>query len=840
MHNTLNDLRFALRQFRRSPVFVATAILTLALGIGANTAIFSLLDQALLRSLPVRDPGRLIVLKQSNAAWNGSTSNNGGEDTDYFSYPMYQDLRDHNKVFDGLIGTASAQAGFSRGGSSKVVAVEVVTGNYFNVLGVQPALGRLFSQSDDTAKNANPVAVVSFDFWRNQLASDPRIVGSTVSMNGHPFQVIGVAAPRFNSAVWGETPEIFVPMAMLDQVTNYSNSNDGLRDHFSRWMNILGRLKPGVSAERAEVGIQPLWHALRANELKLMGSSSPRFVAEFLTNNRLLIKLGAQGFSYRRPTIERPLLALMAMAVVVLLISAVNVASLLLVRSAGRVREFALRAALGARTGRILVQLLIEGLVIGAGGGLIGLIASPVALRVLVNRLSVPDSGNPFSASLDGRLVVFNFAVAVFVSLFFSLAPALQLRQLSISTTLRESKGTGSNSLLNMRRAIVCLQIGLSVILLIGSGLFIRTLQKLRAVDVGFNTSHLVTFDVDPTLAGYPTTAMPALHERMLTALAAIPGVNSVAATNDPELANNNTDGNVSVAGYTTPPDTSYAVEKPVVTPDYFSVMQMPVIAGRALSEQDTLNHPLVTVVNQTFARHFCGSPQACIGRLMTSGVGDAVKPNTQIVGVVRDARHRGIRESVYATWFRPLLQNPDTTDLTFYLRCYGDSAPVISSVRRVLRNVDTGLAPAALRTMDEQIDNNLSNERLISLLAVSFGCLATLLAGIGIYGVLAYSTAQRTHEIGIRIALGSTRLAISRIVLSDVLRLAVIGVVVALPVAFGLSRLLRSQLFGVSSADPITIAGAVLLIATVALVAGLVPAHRAATVNPNEALRNE
>jgi putative ABC transport system permease protein len=837
MNSILQDLRFALRQFRRSPAFVATAILTLALGIGANTAIFSLLDQALLRSLPVHDPGRLIVLKQSNAAWNGSTSNNGGEDTDYFSYPMYQDLRDHNKVFDGLIGTSPAQAGFSRGGSSKVLDVEVVTGNYFDVLGVQPALGRLFSQADDTAKNASPVAVVSFDFWRNQLASDPRIVGSTVSLNGHPFQVIGVAAPRFYSAVWGQTPEVFVPMAMLDQVTSYSGV---LRDRFSRWMNILGRLKPGVSAERAEVGIQPLWHALRASELKLIGTSSPRFVAEFLTNSRLLVKPGAQGFSYRRPTIEGPFLALMAMAVVVLLISAVNVASLLLVRSAGRVREFALRAALGARSGRVLAQLLMEGLLIGVGGGLIGLIVSPVALRILVNRLSYPGSGNPFSASLDGRLVVFNFAVAVFVSLFFSLAPALQLRQLSINTALRESKGTGSNSLLKMRRAVVCLQIGLSVILLIGSGLFIRTMQKLRAVDVGFNTSHLVTFDVDPTLAGYSAAAMPAMHERILTALAAIPGVNSVAATSDPELANSNSDGNVSVAGYITPPDTSYAVEKSIVTPNYFSVMQMPIVAGRALSEQDIINHPLVTVVNQTFAQHFCGSPQACIGRLMASGGGDAVKLNTQIVGVVRDARHRGVRESVYPTWFRPLLQNPATTDLTFYLRYYGDSAPIISSVRHVLRDAGTGLAPTALRTMDEQIDNNLSNERLISLLSVSFGCLATLLAGIGIYGVLAYTTAQRTREIGIRIALGSTRLAISRIVISDVLRLAGLGVVLALPVAFGLSRLLRSQLFGVSPEDPLTIACVMLLIAAVALIAGLLPAHRAATVNPNEALRTE
>jgi len=477
MNSILQDLRYALRQLRRSPGFAVTAILTLALGVGANTAIFSLLDQALLRSLPVRDPQRLVVLKGTGDAWNGSSSNNGGEDADYFSYPMYQDLRDQNHVFDGLIGTAPAQTGFSRGGSSQVLDAELVTGNYFNVLGVQPALGRIFSPADD-APNATPAVIVSFDFWRNTLASDPRIVGSTVSLNGHPFQVIGVAAPRFHSAVWGQTPEVFVPMAMVDQVTSYSG---GLREHFSRWMNILGRLKPGVSAVQAQAGLAPVWHALRANELKMLGKSSPRFVAGFLTNSRLLVKPGAQGFSYRRPNIEKPFLAVMAMAVLVLLISAVNVASLLLVRSASRVREFALRTALGARSGRVVAQLLIEGLLIGVGGGTIGLAFSPIALRVLVNRLSDPDSGNPFSAAIDLRLLVFNFAVAIAISLFFSLAPALQLSKLSITSTLRESTGTGSGALLNLRRLVVCLQIGLSVILLVASGLFLRTMQKLRA-----------------------------------------------------------------------------------------------------------------------------------------------------------------------------------------------------------------------------------------------------------------------------------------------------------------------------------------------------------------------
>lgn len=835
--NLANDLRFALRQLRRSPGFAVTAILTLALGIGANTAIFSLLDQALLRSLPVRDPQQLVVLKGTGDAWNGSSSNNGGEDTDYFSYPMYKDLRDQNQVFDGLIGTTPATAGFSRGSSSQVLDAELVTGNYFSVLGVQPALGRLFSPADD-APNAAPTVVVSFDFWRNQLASDPKIIGSTVNLNGHPFQVIGVAAPRFHSAVWGQTPELFVPMTMLDEVTHYGGP---LRDHFSRWMNILGRLKPDVSQAQAQVGVAPLWHALRANELKLLGESSPRFVAGFLTNSRLLIKPGAQGFSYRRPTLEKPFLAVMAMALLVLLISAVNVASLLLVRSASRVREFALRTALGARSGLVVAQLLLEGLLLGIGGGTIGLVFAPVALRVLVHRLADPDSVNPFSATIDLRLLAFNFAVAILVSLFFSLAPALQMRKLNITSTLRESTGTGSGALLNLRRLVVCLQIGLSVILLVASGLFLRTMQKLRAVDVGFNTAHLVTFDLNPTLGGYPLSAMPALHQRLLTSLAAIPAVQSVAATDDPELAGNHSTGNVSVFGYQAPlADDSYRVEHSTITSDYFSVLQMPLVAGRSLSEQDTLDHPRVAVVNQTFARHFCGSIEACIGRKMASGGGDGVKLDTEIVGVVRDAHHGAVREAVWATVYRPLLQAPKTDDLTFYLRYYADSAPILPSVRRVLREVGTGLAPTALRTMDEQIDQNLSNERLIALLAVAFGLLATLLAGVGIYGVLAYTTAQRTREIGIRIALGSSRLGVARIVLSDVLRLAGIGTAIALPIAFGLSKLVHNQLFGVSPADPLTLTCAVALIALVALIAALIPSARAASANPTEALRTE
>ncbi len=838
MQNVWNDLKFAMRQLRRSPGFAVTAILTLALGIGANTAIFSLLDQALLRSLPVARPGELIVLKQTTAAWNGSSSSSGGDDTDYFSTPMYKDLRDQNRVFSGLFATAPASAGFRRDQLSQVINVELVTGNYFEVLEIQPTVGRMFSQTDDGAENAHPVAVLSFDFWRNQLASDPRVVGSKVTLNGHPFDVVGLAAPRFRSAVWGQTPAVFVPMAMLAQVT--AHSGGGLKDHRTRWINILGRLKPGVTRAQAEAGLAPLWHGLRADELKALGSTSPKFVGEFLTKSRLLVKPGARGFSYKRGSIEDTMLAVMAMAVLVLLISSVNVASLLLVRSASRMREFSLRTALGARTGRVLTQLLLEGLLIGVSGGTVGLLLAPPALRVLISRMSDPDSATPFSAAIDSRVLVFNFGVAIAVALIFSLAPALQLRRLNITSTLRESSSTGSGSLLSLRRLVVCLQIGLSVILLMASGLFLRTMQKLRAVDVGFNTTQLVTFDVDATLAGYAPTSLPALFDRELAAFSAIPGVQSVAATDDPELSGNHGTGNVSVSGYTAAPDETLAVEQPVVTPNYFSVMQMPIVAGRSLSDQDTLDHPKVAVVNQAFAKHFCGTPQSCLGRHMAQGAGSGIVLETEIVGVARDARHGGMREGISPTWFRPLRQVPKTADLTFYLRHFGDAAPLIGAVRRTIRTIDPGLAPTSLRSMTEQIDQNLSNERMITLLAVAFGALATLLAGIGLYGVLAYSTAQRTREIGIRMALGSTRLAVSKLLLTDVLRLAVIGIVVAVPVGFALSSLVKAELFGVSGADPLILISVVALISMVALVAGLIPARRAASIDPTEALRTE
>jgi putative ABC transport system permease protein len=836
MHSLIQDIRFSLRQIRRSPGFMITAVLTLALGVGANTAIFSLLDQALLRSLPVRDPERLIILSATGKAWQGHSSDHGSGVEKSFSYPMYRDLRDHSAAFDGLIATAPADIGITRNGASDMAYAEIVSGNYFSVLGVPAAHGRLLTQADDSMAGTNPVVVLSFNYWKTHFGADAGVVGQTISINGNPFQVIGVSAPAFQSAVWGEVPDVFVPMSMLDQIV--PGKGRRLTDHTDRWMNIVGRLKPDLSTEQAQVALGPLWHALRADELKALGHRSQHFIDEFLTHSQLQVLPGARGLSYSRDSLEKPLLAVMAMAVLVLLIATVNVASLLLVRSATRVREFSLRYALGANTRRIVQQLLLEGMFIGVAGGATGLLIAPAAVRVLVRRLSL-DGTTAFQTTLDARLLAFNFAIALTVSVIFSLAPAIQLIKPDLVSSLKQQAATATGGALSLRRFIVSLQVGLSVLLLVGSGLFVRTMQNLRHVDTGFNTSHLVTFHIDPQLSGYANERIPAVHQRVLEAMAALPGVQSLAATSYVELANSGHTGNVTVEGYNSPPEEDFPVEGPRINPGFFHAMQVPVLAGRAFTESDDVNHPLVGIVNESFVKHYFNSPAAAVGRRVAQGAGNNLQYMT-IVGVVKDTKHRNLRDPTSPTLYTPLRQEKIVNQLYLYLRTSTPPEHTFAMVRQGMKQIDAGLAVDKLRTMEDQIDETLSNERMIELLAISFGLLATMLAGIGLYGVLAYSTAQRTREIGIRIALGSSRLEISRLVLNDVLRLAGIGVAVAIPCSMLLSRLLQSQLFGISTTDPVTLGAVVLLIGVVALAAALEPARRASSVDPTTALRTE
>ncbi|MDR3748914.1 MAG: ABC transporter permease [Acidobacteriota bacterium] len=829
------DLRYTLRQMRKSPVFTLVAVVTLALGIGANTAIFTLLDQALLRALPVSHPEQLVRL-QFTGSTRGHFNSFGGDDHDYFSYPMYRDLRDQNSVFESLIASDLQNVSVTWNNRPELVGCELASSNYFQALGLKPALGRLFVPGDDVPNSA-PVVVLSFNYWKRQFGSDPGVINHTLSINAHPFTIIGVAPPGFHSLSPGATSETFVPLTTKNVITPRWQD---LEDFNSHWMMIVGRLKPGVSRTQAEAGLQPLWHALRAAELATIPNASERLRRTYLDESHLLLLDSARGFSPLRDQIATPVMIVMGMVVLLVLMASVNVSSLLLVRAAGRVREMSVRYAMGAGRWQIVRQLLAEGLLLGLMGGALGLVIAPAVSSLLMHRIAGDTATElPFSSSIDVRVLLFNFALALAVSLLFSLAPALRFLHPDLAGSLKQQSTTSAGGQLRFRRVLVAAQIGLSLLLLVGAGLFVRTLHNLRNVDVGFATDHLISFGINPRLSGYQTEQVFPLYRRVLQTLSALPGTRAVAGTDDPDLANTSDDGNIVIAGYQDRDEEDMQVEMPAATPGYFAAMQTPLLAGRDFTDDDVADSPKVAVVNLAFARRYFGTPQNALGRFLSFG-GHHTKADTEIVGVVGDTRHARVRDDVKRTVYRPRFQLDNPSGLFFQLRTWQSPEAALSGVRVAMQQLDSKLALIDLRTMDAQIADNLSVERLIALLAVSFGVLAMLLAAIGLYGVLAYATAQRTREIGIRMALGAQRTGVVRLVLQDVLWLAGISIVVTLPLALLLARMLRSQLYGVSAADPLTLAGGTLLVALVALLAALLPARRAATIEPMKALRME
>ena len=836
MHTILHEFRYALRQLRKSPGFTVVAVWTLALGIGANTAIFTLLDQALLRALPVWHPEQLVRLQFTGSA-RGHFNSFGGDDHDYFSYPMYRDLRDQNQVFENLIASDLQNVSVTWRNQPEMVGCELASGNYFQALGLQPAMGRLFVPADDVP-NSSPVVVLSFNYWKRQFGSDPRIINHTLLINAHPFTIVGVAPPGFHSLIAGATEEVFVPLTTKSIITPRWQDLEDLNSH---WMMIVGRLKPGIGRAQAEAGLQPLWHAVRATELAKIPNASARLRRTYVDDSRILVLDSARGFSPLRDQIGTPLLIVMGMVLLLVLMACVNVSSLLLVRAAGRVREMSVRYAMGAGRWQIIRQLLVEGVLLGLLGGALGLLLAPAVSSVLIRRIAGETATDlPFSSSVDTRILLFNFGLALVVSILFSLAPALRFLHPDLVNSLKQQSTTSAGGALRFRRALVGAQIGLSLLLLIGAGLFVRTLHKLRTQDVGFATDHLVTFSINPRLAGYPPEQVIPLFRRVQQSLSALPGTRSAAATDDPDLADENDNGNVAVQGHTEQEGEDMMAEEPDVTPDYFLTMKVPLLAGRTFTEDDVAGKSKVAVVNVAFARHFFGDSRNAVGKLMRFGGGADAKLDTEIVGVVGDTRHGHIRDEVVRTAYRPWLQLTEPNFFSLHVRTWQPPEAALADIRRTMQQVDSKLALSSLRTMDAQIDDNLSVERLVALLAVSFGVLAVLLAAIGIYGVLAYATTQRTREIGIRMALGAQRGSVIASVLRDVLWLAGISIVVTLPVALLLGRLLRSQLFGVSPADPLTLIAGTLLVAAVVLLAALLPARRAASIEPMQALRTE
>ena len=829
------ELRYAVRQLRKAPVFTLVAVVTLALGIGANTAVFTLLDQALLRALPVSHPEQLVRL-QFTGSTRGHFNSFGGDDHDYFSYPMYRDLRDQNQVFESLIASDLQNVSVTWNNRPDLVGCELASGNYFEALGLQPAMGRLFVPADDMP-NSSPVVVLSFNYWKRQFGSDPRVINQTLLINAHPFTIVGVGPPGFHSIVGGSTPETFVPLTTKNIITPRWQD---LEDFNSHWMMVVGRLKPGVSRAQAEASLQPLWHALRAAELAKIPNASERLRRTYLDESRIVVMGSARGFSPLRDQIGTPLLIVMGMVVLLVLMACVNVSSLLLVRAAGRVREMSVRYAMGAGRWQIIRQLLTEGMLLGLLGGALGLLLAPAVSSVLIHRVAGDTATElPFSSSLDARILLFNFALAMAVSLLFSLAPALRFLHPDLANSLKQQSTTSAGGPLRFRRALVGVQISLSLLLLIGAGLFVRTLHNLRTLDVGFATDHLVSFGINPRLAGYQTDQVFPLYRRVTQTLSSLPGTRAVAGTDDPDLANTDDDGNIVIAGYDEREDEDMQVEMPAVTPGYFATMQVPLLAGRDFNDDDGVGKPNVAIVNLAFARHFFGTPQNAIGHSVGFD-GAHGKRDTEIVGVVGDTRHSRVRDDVKRTVYRPRFQLDNPSELVFLVRTWQPPEAALSSIRGAMQQFDSKLALSNLQTMDVQISDNLSVERMVALLAVSFGVLAMLLAAIGLYGVLAYATALRTREIGIRMALGAQRGTVMGLVLRDVLWLAGISIAATLPLALVLGRLLRSQLYGISAADPVTLLAGTLLVAAVALLAALLPARRAASIEPMKALRTE
>ncbi len=840
MQSFLQNLRYALRQLRKSPGFTLTVILTLALGIGANAAVFTLFDQVLLRMLPVqsRSSSSASIGPAASVAAPASSAESMG---DYFSYPMYKDLRDKNQVFSGVVAADKTNVGVSWNNQAEDEDAEIVTGNYFQVLGLQPVAGRLLTQQDDTAKGANPQLVLSYAYWKSRFAGSPAVIGQTVRINGHPFTIVGVAPEAFQTAIGGYKPGIFLPMSMSEVAMPSTGPRDSLNNHQFIWLTLIARLKPGVTITQAEASLAPLWHSLRAQELTLYKERTERFSKHFLDDSHLLVKDDSRGFSPGRADLKTPLIILMSMAGLLVAMCAINVATLLLLRAAARAREMSMRYALGASRSRIISQLFVEGGILGLAGALAGLAFAPIVANALVRLMTQADPGSePYSAVIDSRVLLFTLGISLLVSLLFSLAPVLHFIRPNLVEALRQSAGTASKGSQRFRKVAVGVQIALSVLLLGAAGLFVHTLDNLRHQAVGFDTTHLATFSLDPTNSGYGEDRTPQIITSAIESLSRIPGVISAAATTDPELTGDNEIHGYAIEGHTFTEDEDHSFESPDITPGYFATIRQPVLVGREFTAADAKGAAKVAVVNLAFAKRFFGTPQNAIGHLIVQDASKDAKPDTAIVGVVGNIRHTDLRTELGPAVYRPYAQREHPVGVQFYVQTTQSPETAQASIRKVIHDLDPTLVVSSLRTMEAQTEISSSGERALAILAVGFSILALILAAVGLYGVLAYSTEQRTREIGVRLALGAPRASIVVTVLREMALIAAIATVVALPSVVLLARLFRSQLYGVSVYDPLTLAASTALIIFTVLLAAALPARRAAGVQPMQALRTE
>ena len=823
------DLKHASRVLRKHPAFTTVVILTLGLGIGANASIFSLMDQVLLRSLPVRKPGELVQL-DGPGAFRGRTFN-----AQTFSYPMYRDFRDRNEVFTGVLGRFPTAMTIVWNGQSERVTGELVSGNYFEVLGVRPEIGRVLGDADDRTPGAHPVVVLSHGFWSRRFGGDPAVLNQTLVVNGHPLTIVGVSARGFNGLQVGSNADVMVPLMMKAQMTPTWNDLDNRR---SRWLTVMARLKPGITPEQAEVQMNVVYRQINEQEIAEQTNVSESFRKRFVEKH-LEVLPGGRGLSDLRSEFSTALIVLMWMVGVVLLIACANVANLLLARAASRQKEVALRLALGASRWRLVRQQLVESVTLACLGAGVGLILAGWTGSLLLAALPGSESARALSATPDARVVIFALALAVITTLVFGIVPAIQATRPAAASVLKDEAGSvaGGGRQARMRRLLVVGQVAMSMLLLAGAGLFARSLFNLRGVDPGFNADQLLAFSINPSLNGYAQPRIQQLFEAIQNDLSTVPGVRNVSMSEVGALTGNSWRMTIRVDGYQQKEGEDMNPGVDNVGPRYFATMGIPLVAGREFSEKDVLGAPRVAIVNEALARYFFGDVNP-IGRRF--GIGGSSPTEIEIVGVAKDVRTEELRERAPRFVYLPYRQNDALTALTFYVRTAADTPATTAAIRQTIQRRDPNLPIYAMRTMETQIAESLFVERMIAGLSVAFGILATVLAAIGLYGVMSYAVARRTREIGIRMALGAERGGVRWLVLKEVIALAAVGVALGLGGALYATRRIEAQLFGITPNDPETLAGAITLLILVALLAGWIPARRATNIDPMLALRSE
>jgi predicted permease len=833
MASPLHDLRLALRGLRRSPLFATVAILSLALGIGANAAIFRLIDQLLLRTLPVKAPDELVMLYQQGE----HMGNNLG--ARMHSYPLYQDLQTKAEPLSQVLCRRLVPASVAVGGQTERVEAEMVSGNYFSMLGVKPALGRVFnSREDDQIYQGHPVVVLSYGYWASRFARDPEVIGKKIRVNDYPMMIVGVSAEGFAGLDPARSPQIRVPILMEPvMVPDFPWLH--MDDRRSRWVQVFGRLKSGYTLQSAKAPLQGLFTQIRAYEAMLPAAKdwSPFSRGQFM-KGQLLVTGAAIGYSSLRNDFGSALIVLMCMVGLVLLIACANVANLLIARGFARQKEIAVRMSLGSSRGRLVRQLLVESLVLAGAGGVLGL---GLAFGVTRGLLAlVPSQGQPLlvSAYPDVRLLVFTLALACATGIIFGLLPAMRASRPDPWTTLKDTTGSiaGTGRALLLRKGLVAAQVALSFLLLAGAGVFVRSLHNLKATETGVALDNLVAFELAPALSGYDNNRAVLFNTELLDRLRSAPGIKSAAYATVPILAGDEWDSSMSVEGHQAKDGEDVQAFNNAVSPGYFKTMNIPLLEGRDFRNSDARENATVAIVNRRFADHFFPGRSA-IGKRLGFGGGPGTKLTIEIVGVAGNALYEGPREGVHRQVFLP---NWGNNSAVYYLRTLTPSSSVHALVRDEVRRLDPGIPVYGMRTLEAQLDETLLTDRLIAMLSAAFGLLATVLASVGLYGVMAFLVARRTKELGIRLTLGARPALLTRLVMREVLLLLVAGLAVGIPAALAVSRYVGGQLYGVPPNDPAIAGLTVLLLTAVSVAAGLIPARRASRIDPMVALRAE